>query len=116
MIDPRYLPQLKKANDLPFSQHCLDQLKKIKFPVDSQELYCLQLLNWALENHKLDVDDETAESIPLLWDRNPEKVAYMLRLEVLWTVIDGPPEETAQMLADEWRDRVVLDIMPEEAD
>jgi hypothetical protein len=116
MIDPRFLPQLKKVNDLPFNQHCLEQLKKLKFPWDSQELHCLELLNWALEHHKLDVDEQTAESIPLMWGLSPNRVSYLLRLEVLSPPKFNPrsPEETAQELADEWRDRVVLDIIPEE--
>ena len=111
MTEPRFLPDLKKVNDLPYSQHCLKHLKALKLPVDHQELYCLQLLEWAQKNHKLDLDSELLEALPLMWDWSPNRVARVLRLEAL-TPSNGP-QSTAQDMAYEISDRA-LGIEPEE--
>ena len=105
MTEPRYLPQIKPINDLPISQHALSHLKQLKLPVDSQSLYCVQLLTWALEKKELDLPEGLKAWIEQMPDQEPNKVAEFLNLEE--QQIQNGPAWTAQQLAEELKDRAL---------
>jgi hypothetical protein len=110
MPDPR-LPAIKEVNSLPFYQHVLKKLQQVNCPVDHQALYPAQLLIWARDNRKIDLESEIADNLEFLLEMPAQRAAYLLRLEDL-TPHNGP-ESTAQDLVDELRDRM-LGIKPEE--
>jgi hypothetical protein len=109
MTDPRI--KVNKVNALPFSQACLQHLKALKYPVEDWELYPVQLLVWGVENHKLALESEYQDSIPMMFGVNPDVVAHQLKLAELKSL--GDPVKDAALMVDEFRDQI-LGIAPGE--
>jgi DNA polymerase III psi subunit len=105
MTDPRYLPAIKELNQLPISQQSLRHLERLKAPIDHQQLYPVQLIIWAQERGRLELEPELADYLPGLPDQDPEDVAELLQLES-HNLPTASPTSTAQALAEELRDRM----------
>jgi len=105
------LRKVQRVNALPFSQACLQDLKALKYPVEDWELYTVQLLIWGVENHKLALESEYQDAIPMMLSADPDTLVRNLKLAELKP--QGSPVENAALMVDEFRDRI-LGIPPEE--
>jgi hypothetical protein len=111
MTDPR-LPAIAELNQLPISQQALEHLNRLKLPVNHSQLHPVQLILWALEKNRLDLEPELADHLPGLPDKDPEEVAELLRLHG-HDLPESSPTSIAQALVEELRDRM-KGIEPEE--
>jgi hypothetical protein len=109
MPEPQ-LTKVKRVNALPFSQACLQNLKDLNYPVEDWELYPVQLLIWGVDNHKLALEPEYRDAIPMMLSADPDKLAHQLKLAELKP--QGSPVENAALMVDEFRDRI-LGISPD---
>lgn len=114
MTDPRTL-KVQEVNLLPFSQACLNHLNALKVEVEDWELYAVQLLIWASEHHRYDLnlEAEYQDGIPEFLSIRPEAILRNLKLAELKSL--GDPLEDAQLMAEEIKDRI-LGISPEDPD
>jgi len=84
MHDQMWLKEARKVNRLPVNQSALNLLSKAKEPVYEDQVHAVQLLQWALDNKKVNRDPEDLYRLQgvvnMLHTNRPKDVAAFLAL------------------------------------